>query len=59
MPSTKGSAVRARAGRAGYRVLKSRRALCLENRGEYMLVDCQNGSLVVLGHNYDASLETR
>lgn len=45
--------VRQLASRLGYRVMKSRQDIHLNNLGEYQLVD-RNG--VVLGSNFDASL---
>jgi len=47
--------VRARAGRRGYRVSKSRRAQSLDNLGLFMLADDRN--YCVLGDRYDATLE--
>lgn len=46
--------VRQLAARLGYRVMKSRQDIHLNNLGDYQLVD-RNG--VVLGSNFDASLD--
>lgn len=46
--------VRQLATRLGYRVMKSRQDIHLNNLGDYQLVD-RNG--VVLGSNFDASLD--
>jgi hypothetical protein len=48
--------VRSLARRHGYLVRKSKRKqLCVENHGEYMLVDTNNW--VMLGARYDATLD--
>ncbi len=46
--------VRQLAARLGYRVMKSRQGIHLDNFGEYQLVD-RNG--VVFGSRFDASLD--
>ena len=46
--------VRQLAARLGYRVMKSRQDIHLDNLGEYQLVD-RNG--VVMGSRFDASLD--
>ena len=57
MPSMNESALRARAQRAGYTIMKSRdRTIHAEQLGEYMLVDT-GGNFVVLGDRFNASLE--
>lgn len=48
-------AIRARAKRRGYRLLKSRRGISLDNFGGYMLVDVETNG-VVLGSRFDADL---
>ncbi len=48
------SRVRQLAARLGYRVMKARQDIHLDNLGEYQLVD-RNG--VVLGSRFDASLD--
>jgi hypothetical protein len=55
MPSIKETALRTRAKRAGCRIVKSRRAWSLENKGRYMLLGPMG--FPVLGFHYDASLE--
>jgi hypothetical protein len=55
MSTTLETRVRRKAGRAGYRVLKSRRLHSYDNQGEYMLID--GHALPVLGGRYDATLE--
>jgi hypothetical protein len=50
------SAVRRAAAKAGYRVIKSRQQLHLNNLGEFMLVDSHSNA-VVRGANFDASLD--
>ena len=52
--SLKEAAVRARAKRLGYSMVKSRRAIDANNAGEFMLLEA---NLVVLGSRYDASAE--
>lgn len=49
------SAVRRSAAKAGYRVIKSRQQIHLNNHGEFMLVD-SHSNVLVLGANFDASL---
>ena len=54
--ATQESRVRRKAGRNGYRVLKSRaRNLHHENQGKYLLID--DRAAPVLGTWYDADLE--
>jgi hypothetical protein len=55
MSSTLENRVRRKAGRAGYRVLKSRQRPHFENQGEYMLID--QHALPVFGGYYDATLK--
>jgi hypothetical protein len=50
------SAVRKRARRDGYRVMKSRRQVSLDNHGEFTLLDA-DGNYPVLGFKYDATLD--
>jgi hypothetical protein len=50
------SRVRSRARRHGYRVIKSRRALSIDNAGAFMLVDGAT-NFVVLGSRFDADLD--
>jgi hypothetical protein len=52
--STLETRVRRKAGRRGYRVLKSRRQQSCDNLGEFMLVD--DRGFCALGSRYDASL---
>ena len=47
------SAVRRAAAKAGYRVIKSRQQVHLDNLGEFQLVE---NNMVVLGARFDASL---
>ncbi|MGB5903605.1 MAG: hypothetical protein WBH00_12190 [Xanthobacteraceae bacterium] len=49
------SALRARAKRNGYRMLKSRRSVGIDNLGDFMLTD-EEGR-VVRGGRFDADLE--
>lgn len=49
------STVRRRAGREGYLIRKSRRAISYENQGEYMLVEIST-NIPALGFHYDATL---
>ena len=48
--------MRALARRHGYLVRKSRRAVSLDNLGDYMLVEAAR-NIVVCGERYDATLE--
>lgn len=50
------SAVRRAAAKAGYRIIKSRQQMHLNNHGEFMPVDSQSNA-VVLGASFDASLD--
>jgi hypothetical protein len=54
MTSTLENRVHRKAGRAGYRVCKSRQQEHYNNHGEFQLVDDRNQ--VVLGDRYDATL---
>jgi hypothetical protein len=47
--------LRRAAARAGYGITKSRRALSLDNFGDYMLFDASS-NFVVFGSRYDANL---
>ncbi len=49
------SSVRRLARRSGYFITKSRRALSMDNGGEYRLVNADSNR-VVLGERYDATL---
>jgi len=56
MLSVNESAIRERAKRRGYRILRSRqRSLHCGNQGEYMMIEADTRMLVV-GQNFDASL---
>jgi hypothetical protein len=50
------SSVRRVAKRHGYYITKSRRALSIDNAGEYMLIEVSTRA-PVLGWRYDATLE--
>jgi hypothetical protein len=48
--------LRRAAARAGYGITKSRRALSLDNFGDYMLFDASS-NFVVFGFRFDADLD--
>ena len=50
------SRVRSLAARRGFRVEKSRRAISLNNLGDYRLIELYTNS-IVLGERYEATLE--
>ena len=52
---TQENRLRRAAARAGYRMTKSRRALSLDNFGDYMLFDASK-NFVVFGSRFDADL---
>lgn len=48
--------LRSRAKRQGYKLLKSRKKLGLNNAGQYQLIDAKTNT-VVLGSDFDADLD--
>lgn len=48
--------LRARAARRGYVLKKSRRAISIDNHGDFMVVDADRNA-IVLGSRFDATLD--